>query len=264
MAPVAEGFPGGGKERRKPHGAKAREAASGKRPAGNCPAAAEGRSPTEALHRQTLRGLRRETRPVERRSTPGAPGRRRETLGSPRGGGPHRDRFQGASRGAEHKRNGGVDLSATRAGGLNGKAQAGAGNPKGREDGRESRRNPEGAGGAARFHRRSRKAKVPGPERRIGGARSAPRPDARQAEGRGNASEGRETQVDSGENPGAVPILFFWPRNVAQRCLKCKFLSKLRGNRVHGSRTGHATVTHRLERSVRSLSGPCVVEFCAL
>ena len=96
-------LPGGGKERRKPHGAKAREAASGKRPAGRCPAAAEGRSAAEALHRQTLRGLRRETRPVERRSTPGAPGRRRETLGSPRGGGPQRDRFQGASRGTGHK-----------------------------------------------------------------------------------------------------------------------------------------------------------------
>ena len=144
MAPVAEGFPGGGKERRKPHGAKAREAASGKRPAGSCPAATEGRSAAEALHRQTLRGLRRETRPVERRSTLGAPGRRRETLGSPRDGGPQRDRFQGASRGTGHKRNGGVDLSATRAGGLTGKAQAGAGDPKGREDGRESRRTRKG------------------------------------------------------------------------------------------------------------------------
>ncbi len=104
-----------------------------------------------------------------------------------------------------------------------------SGKPEGNRRTKGSPGKPDGAGGAARFHRRSRKARAPRPERRIGGARSAPRPDARQAEGPRRRERGIERlQVGSGESPGAVPILFLGPQKVAHQRRKCNRIRDLR------------------------------------
>jgi hypothetical protein len=78
---------------------------------------------------------------------------------------------------------------------------------------------------------------------------------------------GCEAEVDSGEIPEAVPILFFWPGgNLARYARKCNPASNLqviapgpggeRTSKMGGSRrsdTGQPSVTRRTECSERSV-----------
>ena len=65
------------------------------------------------------------------------------------------------------------------------------------------------------------------------------------------AREGRLRSIRA-RTPERSLSSFFGPRKVAQRHLKCKFLSKLRANQF----TGHERVT-QLSRT--AWNGPCVV-----
>ena len=211
VAPVAEGFPGGGTERRKSGGARTRGVASGKRTVGSCPAATEGRSATEALHRQTLGGFVVRPDQSSDEVPPTAPSRRRVRQGAPATAGREVIGSEAQAEEPANKRNEVADLSATRAGGFTAKAQAGEGNPKATGERRGVPANPDGAGGAARFHRPSRKARAASLERRIGGAPSAPRPDARQAEGSRKRERGMRDSGRFGWESRSGPYPLSWP-----------------------------------------------------
>ena len=196
---MAERSPGSGTERRKPDGD-----VIGKRLQGSerSEVARQQRKVDRQLRcfsRPTLRGLRRKTRPVERRSTPrGAKSAEVQDPGeSPRQRAAGRTVRRRKPRNPLRSRNEATDLSVaqSRRGSLR-RRKLEQRNPEaeGRRKGVPA--DPLEAGGAARFRGRRRKAKAGRLGRKTGGAHRAPRPDARQAERswrreRGMRDEGR-------------------------------------------------------------------------